>query len=213
MNDYIPPEEKLLKLIRGEKRARPAPSPEQEPAVERKIATGKIDFAAPLKNQSLSLANISLGHSVIRKAIIVIISASFIYLIASYIYPLVSPKKVSFPDISGKTESLKFTPKEELKPYDFYLEAVRGRSIFGVVSSPGQGQGIAQAAANADLVKQINLVGIISGGNPQAIVEDKTTQKTYYVIKGQTVGEIQVEDIQADKIIISYKGQRFELYL
>ena len=67
--------------------------------------------------------------------------------------------------------------------------------------------------SNTDLVKQLNLVGIIAGENPQAVIEDKNTQKTYYLNKGQFLGEIQLEDILEGKIIINHKGQRFELYL
>ena len=68
-------------------------------------------------------------------------------------------------------------------------------------------------AANVDLLKDITLVGIITGANPQAVIEDKKSLKNYYVTKGQFIGQMQVEDIQEGKIIINYKGQKYELYL
>ena len=89
------------------------------------------------------------------------------------------------------------------------MEGVRQRRIFGNILV--QQAGIANAAANADLIKKINLVGIIAGENPQAIIEDKDARKTYSVTKGQAIGEFRVEDIQEGKIILEYRGQRYEL--
>ena len=143
-------------------------------------------------------------------------AASFGYLLFSFIYSLVGSKKNILPSLTAaKTEELKFTPKEEPKPYEFYLEAASGRQIFRGASGNAAGQEapVVKPAAETDLIKQINLVGIIQGDNPQAIIEDKNTQKTYYLGKGQFIGEIKIEDIQEGKIIVNDKGQRHELYL
>jgi type II secretory pathway component PulC len=103
-------------------------------------------------------------------------------------------------------------PVQEVKPYEFYLEGIKSKQIFSSASRPEETARPA-SAASADLIKGINLVGIISGDRPQAIIEDKIMQKTYYVAKGQFVGAFQVEDIQEGKVILSYRGERFELYL
>lgn len=202
MKDNISPEEKLLRLIRGEKKAK-APK-EAIPTI--------ANLKSPLKNSVYSLANIYLTPAVVQKIMVVLLAVSFVCLLASFIYPLVASKKIVLPQVPlKKTEALSLTLEAELKPYEFYLQSARQRQIFG--NSVVQEKSVAQVAANLDIVKEMSLVGIISGDNPQAIIEDKATQKTYYVTKGQFIGEIQIEEILEGKIIISYKGQRFELYL
>ncbi|MEK6714711.1 MAG: hypothetical protein AABY43_01530 [Candidatus Omnitrophota bacterium] len=193
MKDNILPEEKLLRLIRKEKKA------DREP--ERKASLAKMSSKAGVK------------FSVKPKEIILTaFIASSLYLIVSLIYPLLSIKKNILPEV--KQEAV-VEPKPETiegpKPYDFYLSGIKEREIFSssqieVVTKP-------QSGINTDLLKDISLVGIIAGDTPQAIIEDKKTQKTYYLNKGQFIEEMQVEDIQEGKIILNYRGEKFELYL
>lgn len=194
MKDNILPEEKLLRLIRKEKKA------DREP--ERKDSLAKMSSKAGVKFSSLNP----------KKIILTAFIASSLYLIISLIYPLLVVKKNILPEV--KPEAV-VEPKAETiegpKPYDFYLKGIKEREIFGssqiaVVTKPA-------STINTDLVKDISLVGIVAGETPQAIIEDKKTQKTYYLTKGQFIGEMQVEDIQEGKIILNYKGERFELYL
>jgi type II secretory pathway component PulC len=149
--------------------------------------------------------------------------ASCIYLIISFIYPLVGFKEVKAPlmkpeNISGSEE--KQEAEQKVKPYEFYLEGIRNRQIFSSVSTSApiyeKEKPISSSsleAESADLIKNINLVGIISGENSQAVIEDKKIQKTYYLTKGQFIGEFQIEDIREGKVILNYHGKRFELYL
>ncbi len=69
------------------------------------------------------------------------------------------------------------------------------------------------SGVNIDLIKDMSLVGIIAGENPQAIIEDKKTQKTFYLSRGQFMGEFQVKEIKEGKVILDYKGQSYELYM
>ncbi len=192
MRDNISPEENLLRLIRKGKKESITPQ-----------------AASPIPQPQKYLSFFS-----IRRIILIAFAVSCIYLAFSLFYPLVGLKKVKLPKISeaGIPEP-KTLPQEEAKPYEFYQKAMEERRLFS--SAPQAQVGAAQpvGAANADLIKDINLVGIISGENPQAIIEDKKSQKTYYVTKGQFIGELQVEDIQEGKIIVNYRGQRLELYL
>ena len=44
------------------------------------------------------------------------------------------------------------------------------------------------------------------------IIEDKAIQKTYFVKRGQTVGNnVKVEAVFKDKVVLSFDGQEFEL--
>jgi len=212
MRDNIPPEEKLLRLIKGEKKSASPSLARQEIPAEKKITSNTSNLN---KNPLSSLIHTYSTPNYIRKAIFVLMVVSFIYLVASFIYPLVGLEKIKLPAVSKeKAQEILISPKEESRPYEFYLEGARGRQIFGSTS----GQEARIPAANTEVyeeppVKDINLVGIISGENPIGVIEDKKNQKTYYVTKGQFIGEMQVEDIQEGKMILNYKGQRYELYI
>ncbi|MGE5197908.1 MAG: type II secretion system protein N [Deltaproteobacteria bacterium] len=166
-----------------------------------------------IKNFIYTSAQKHLNFRYILAAAYFFMGVSFIYLAASLIYPLVGLKRIKLPAVSNYNakEFPEIAQAQEPKPLEFYLEGLSNKRIFA-----NQGFPDINAAASAQglaLTKDVNLIGIISGDSPQAIIEDKREQKTYYLTKGQFFGEMMVEDIQADRIIINYKGSRFELYL
>ena len=208
MKDNISPEEKLLRLIRGQKKSRipalvegnlaaPVPEKMQGGVIHQKRAS-KFEQYIPQLNINILI-------------LIGIVTAS-LYLLSAFIYPLFVPKKNIISQegpLDKITESKETTKQEEVKPYDFYTQGIKSKQIFGAASVQlNQESGV---TVGANLIKDINLLGVISGANPQAIIEDKKSQKTYYVNKGQMIGEFQVEDISDGKIILNYGGQRFEL--
>ncbi|MDD5465930.1 MAG: hypothetical protein PHP73_06285 [Candidatus Omnitrophica bacterium] len=144
--------------------------------------------------------------------ILIGLTTSFLYLLSAFAYPLFVTKKIiflqekSFDKIAESKEVIK---QEEIKPYDFYTQGIKNKQIFGVVSAQSTQE--SNITVGANLIKDINLLGVISGDSPQAVIEDKKSQKTYYVTKGQMMGEFQVENIGDGKIILNYSGQRFEL--
>ena len=62
-----------------------------------------------------------------------------------------------------------------------------------------------------EILKNINLLGIITGDNNQAIIEDKTLKKTYFLYKGDSFGDLKVYDIKESAVILDYKGEKIEL--
>ncbi|MDD4955603.1 MAG: hypothetical protein PHP17_06160 [Candidatus Omnitrophica bacterium] len=198
MKDSILPEEKLLRLIRMNKKSNNA-------AV----------FASP-KNLKNSAGRFSFNFSGIglNKTIKFIFFVSFLYLTISIIHPVLAPKKIKLPQVETKTKlparKEMQADKTQIKPYDFYSTGIKGRNIFQGISADLEKP---IGAASADLIKDINLVGIVSGDEPQAVIEDKKAQKTYYLRKGQFMGEMQLAEILEGKIILNYEGQMYELYL
>lgn len=209
MKDNITPEEKLLRLIRKDKKI---DAPTGQKFSRAGLAIKRWRVGLTIKSSFFSL--IQKSHSFLnpQRIILIAFAASCLYLIINLIYPLVGLRVITLPKVAQeKNIELKERPTQEPKPYEFYLEGIKERQIF---TSP-QAQGVAnpQSGLNSDLLKDISLVGIISGENPQAVIEDKKTQKTFYLNKGQFFGELQVEDIQEGRVIINYRGERFELYL
>lgn len=196
MKPHISPEEKLLRLIKGE-RKKPAEAGEEISRKKLAPAVNFREFAA---------------FFTARRAVTVILVLSCLYLVFTFIYPLVFLKQIKLPEVpAGKTIEEETAQKTEAKTLDSYLEAAAGKEIFSGVTSAGTIGPV--TGVNADLVKDLNLVGVITGDNPQAIIEDKRAQKTYYLNKGQFIGEFQIDDVQEGKVILDYQGQKFELHL
>lgn len=205
MQDNISPEERLLRLIKGEKK--------QDVALNKKITPDTPVLKLPPKGRIYHLPHIHLSFEHALKFIIAVIAISFVYLVASLIYPWLGLSRIKLPVMTKEenTAEQKIGLKSPLKPYEFYLEGIKNRSIFTAGSTAETSTPLNKA--DLDLIKDISLVGIISGEVPQAIIEDKKNQKTYYLSKGQFFGELQLEDIQEGKVILNYAGRRFELYL
>ncbi|MDP2981410.1 MAG: hypothetical protein Q8N67_05040 [Candidatus Omnitrophota bacterium] len=62
-----------------------------------------------------------------------------------------------------------------------------------------------------EIIGNFNLLGIITGDNNQAIIEDKTLKKTFFLYKGDSLGELKVYDIKDSVVILEYKGEKIEL--
>jgi hypothetical protein len=62
-----------------------------------------------------------------------------------------------------------------------------------------------------EITGNLNLLGIIIGDNDQAIIEDKALKKTFFLYKGDSLGELKVYDIKDSKVILEYKEDKIEL--
>lgn len=207
MKDSSSPEDKLLRLIRKPKRA-PEIAPLKTDRFNSKAVSGRDVKSAPGKQLRKNKLGIYLNLQGILTGLFI---ACVIYLILSLIYPWVGLKNIRLPKLAKNSAGKTHISKDAAKSLEQYLESVKGRQIFiGGVATQGASP---VSVGNIDALKDISLVGIISGENPQAVIEDKKTQKTYYVSKGQFIGEMQVEDIQSGKIIVNYSGQKYELYM
>lgn len=150
----------------------------------------------------------------VRNIIIVIFIFASFYLAYSLVYSLVLVKTFKIPVI---VQSQKIQPEEktqekkEIPSFEFYSREIENRQIFNSPAAAQENKAI--AAVTNDLLKDINLVGIIAGENPQAIIEDKKAQKTYYLRKGQFIEEYEITDIQEGKVILINNEQKYELYL
>jgi len=216
--ENISPEEKLLRLIKNVKKPdhfSAGTSRRQDVLAEKRAVPPVSELKRGVKNTGHTLVFGEIVSGIVPKLIPVIFIISLLYLLASFIYPWIGLKNIKLPKVDiQKTKEAEPAPKQEVLPYASYLEGISKRKIFTSTGAgaPQTTTGISQVA-DADLIKDINLVGIIAGDNPQAIVEDKKAQKTYYLNKGQFISEFQIEDIGEGKIALSRNGQRYELFL
>ena len=62
-----------------------------------------------------------------------------------------------------------------------------------------------------ELVKDLVLLGIITGDEDQAVIEDKSGEKSYFLYKGDSFKNFTVYDIKESRVILDYKGEKIEL--
>ena len=211
MRKGISPEEKLLNLIKTQKKN---PEPGMDGSIEIEgIAGGTPVIRAPgeiaeyIPRRQISLARLG-------RIFRLILAVSSVYLLYTFIYPLINLKKT---DITGplvvQAISSNIDQDDNLKPLEFYLKGIREKQIFATAAAGLGSLNTPKSLSDTDLLKEISLVGIIGGDDPQAAIEDKKIQKTYYLKKGQFIRQFQIKDIQEGKVILGYRGESFEFYL
>ena len=103
-------------------------------------------------------------------------------------------------------------------PFEEYASVIAKRDLFElpaeesppVVQQPVVVQPI-QEVVKRDLSQELRLVGIVLDGQPQAVIEDLRNKETLFLRKGETHGDIILEDVQAGKVTIRYRQELIEL--
>lgn len=200
MHKDISPEEKLLSIIKKK------PDKPEEAGVEKaEPKESRIEMAARIFDPEIL--------RIFNKYTAVVLSLLAFYLIldifiarparnATALISKISASKMPS-ELAGKPIPT------ETQNYTYHSNKIAGKNIFS--GSPySQTEG---AESEVESGPTLGLVGIVPGDNPQAIIEDTKNQRTYYLIKGQSVNEITIEDISEDKVTLDYKGKKMTLFL
>jgi len=211
MKKGISPEEKLLNLIKNQGKGADSGIASAIEINGFKNEAGGISASAEITEQILKRP---FSFVRLRRIFKLILLVSVIYLLYTFIYPYINLSRHKIIDSPiVKAEVTDMRPKEGLRPLEFYLKQLRGKQVFNVKAQGLAPLGVSRGLNNMELLSEISLVGIIGGDDPQAAIEDKKIQKTYYLRESQFIRQFQIEDIQDGKIILGYQGERFELYL
>lgn len=215
MRKDLPPEERLLRLIRGQdkKETETKPSPGQEGTALAKATT--IPTLSPMAEKRPE-ASFSFSIFNLFNFLLVIIAITLIGYLGWQILnlkegkdnlPLISRTvDVSLPEADTEIE------EEPSKPYSYYSQEIGKKDLFKSSVLQGQeGQTAAAVSSLSDLSANLVLLGIVLDQRPQAIIEDAKTKKSYFLYKGDSIGEIKVEDILESKVILSYQQEKIEL--
>ncbi|MDP3790740.1 MAG: type II secretion system protein N [Candidatus Omnitrophota bacterium] len=225
MQRDISPEEKLLSIIKGNHDKVPAEKGTGKPdakdmGIKPVSPSGKIDDYVSIILKSSFFKNNIFDPGILKvfnRCMAIILVIAVLYFIGDIFFVRASGKANSI--IAGFSSSVMpaqlapKTAKIEARNYSYYSNKVAGKKIFGAGTYvAAEFQSGAQSAGEQS-ESNIGLVGIIPGARAQAIIEDRKAQKTYYLMKGQSVNDISVEDIDRDKVTIEYKGKRMSLFL
>lgn len=209
--DDLSPEEKLLHLIR-----RSGKKDSKEPSEKDSSKAVPIESKpAKLKDIKIILHGIkSIDFILINRLIIISVFMVLMWFLWDlYFNRHQFDKSLSLSKHKPKPEAISMVKKEP-KPYSYYQEEISKRNIF---KPQGEGKKVSQAApagpAFKELIKDLNLLGIVAGDNPQVIIEDRKVQKTYFLYKGDYVGEMKVEAIYPEKVVLEFRGEKISLFL
>lgn len=98
-------------------------------------------------------------------------------------------------------------------PFEQYEKLIREKSIF-VEKPKGKSKNkVSTAVTLREMTKDLRLVGIVPGDEPQVIVEDRHTGQTLFLKKGEMIGDIEITDILSGKIILSLGDETTTLSL
>ncbi len=99
-----------------------------------------------------------------------------------------------------------------MKGVAYYIGKLSGRDIFNRQAKPDElAREPVFSAKMADMTASLKLVGISMSDNPDAMIEDTKLQKTYFVKMGSMVGDLRVDLITKDKVVLKYNKELFEL--
>lgn len=102
-----------------------------------------------------------------------------------------------------------------LKSASYYLDKAKEKDIFrkgmkkimaaaGAIKTPSQKM--------MELTQNYRLVGISWSQDPDVMIEDSKTQRTFFLKKGQIIeNDIVLKDVFKDKVILGYAGEEIEL--
>lgn len=229
--EYSSPEEKLLRLIRGEKKPKDktlspsdslsekekaVPPSEDTRAGSSERAGSSVERRAAAVPQKRNITARALqpkdGHDYIRFiniALIAILVIITVVLLSDAIN-FNSKRPVHVTETTPRTtESLAPRPQPSTD-IPSNADALIERDLFRPpVAAPATN--IPQASY--EKLKDLSLKGIIAGDKPQAIIEDEKNKKSFFLYKGESINDITVEDIQSDRVILRVNGEVLELTL
>lgn len=204
--DNITPEEKLLKII-------------ESPDVEKR----RIPVAMRMKSMRVSspkdwLNNFHLDKDSLKKFNLKLINKIIAAACAliTFIWALnflstgikLSKRFEQMTSVSGSSvqEGSK-RPGIDIN-VDEAVTQVKRRNIFTLLPSKEE----AQAAVNIGLtLGNLKLVGILWSDNPQAMIENTKEQKTYFVSKGDKIGDVEVRNILRDRVVVGRDTEEWDL--
>lgn len=125
-----------------------------------------------------------------------------------------APSALTIPRLEKTDLGSSLEEAEAWKPFLLYVEQFRRREIFKIFEKPVVGAPPAAVRTSlSELAAGLNLSGILLEKEPQAIIEDKKSGKTYFLKKGEYLNNIKIDEIKRGKVRLRYESETMELEL
>lgn len=180
---------------------------------------GRVSFSRERFKKWLNgLKRRQLDVKALNKALSVCVAILALYFAGTCALGIVNTKKLpvfKF-EFSAKESGDVFQEGSFLKAASYYLEKVRQRDIFqlGPKKTEDTKEEAVQSGPSGEILEatqHLKLVGISWSNDPDAMLEDTKALKTFFVKRGQMIGDVRVQAIFKDKVVLSYRGEETEL--
>jgi len=195
------PEDRLLKLIKGE---------------PKKKADKRIDSVNYSKLFQLKVSKVLVNAKIFSPRFFRLLNIAFIVLSSlvtiyiAYLFLFVDEYNLNFIEDEKVYHDTADTSSEAETPEIQKYNISAGKQLF---SEYIKEERIGSKDESVDIAKKFNLVGIIAGEDPQAIIEDLELNKTHYLYEGQTFNGARVVSVEDGRVVIVYNGQKIVLVL
>lgn len=119
---------------------------------------------------------------------------------------------------SVKREFINITKEPVIKPetenpvfsvnFADTMNEAKKRNIFTLLPVKPEQIG---AIEDTEIIINLKLVGILWSDNPQVMIEDTKTAKTYFLSSGEMIANLKIEQILKDKVILTNGEREWEL--
>ena len=206
------PEEQLLNLIEKGDSAKSERLKEKKSFLSSAAILTKLSPFTRLAGSAVKKIKIDPNLEFVNKVLAVLCVLLLSYSIFDFIFNSRDVEK-----FYNKAAALKFIKQEEkdivtLQPFLYYLTLAQRRNIFSPVElMKDLDESKERKKLLQDLLSDLTMVGVSLGEEPQAMIESKKANQTYFLKKGDTINGLKIEEILTNKVILSYEGEKGEL--
>jgi hypothetical protein len=216
--DFLTPEKQLLKLIeepaskaniKAEAAKRTSLGLFSLGALKGRFSFFKQKFGKDIKSKNTYALDFSLLNTGLKSLLFIL---TLYFVINLIITPIRSKKLLNLEDNADKNaQASSIQPIASLlRASSYYLEKVRARDIFKM--APKKQEDIKIVSSRIiEATKSFKLVGIAWSDDPDVMIEEAVTKRTFFLKKGQMVNNVKLEAVFKDKVILSYEGEEIEL--
>ncbi|MCQ9207476.1 MAG: hypothetical protein NG740_06335 [Omnitrophica bacterium] len=204
------PEDRLLRLIKGKYKGRAEAVGNSRAARKESLLTD-VSKKILLENKALR----PLFSDSVNKIFVFVLIGLVAYLAYNLLFPPIDldsiigeSRPAQDPARAVKVEGAGVSPR--IEDYAVYAKMLRNRKLF---SAPVVEKENLAREPEIDISGRFNLVGIIAGDDPQAIIEDKEAKKTHYLYAGQSFSGVTVREVTEGKVVLEYNGKEIMLIL
>ena len=180
---------------------------------------GRLAFFKDRLKRNRGAIAIRMDIRFLNAALMALVAALAAYFAVSVFLGVVSLNRKPVLKIDGWTEKEDTASMRAISilkdTASYYTEKVGQRDIFKIRTKPSVAGAASysrdQVPAITAETQRYRLVGISWSKNPDAMIEDTSALRTFFVKRGQMLGKVRVEAIFKDKVILTYEGEEVEL--
>ena len=200
-----PPEETLLRLIRGKGPRADAPDPA---VVVGTLASAVASVGLAGRARSIPWPRVAIGCLSLGVLIeIVSLLVEVMRPLPAVHVPVVTPPPAP-PSASAAAPASAIPSLEASLSHPIFTPSVAAGPAVPPTARTGP------SGSAKQLASRLTLTGIVSGAPGEAVIEDSETKKTYFVTTGQVVVEgATLERVLDNRVILDLDGEKIELSL